>query len=124
VIFITYGCGARYTVGSGSAFYTVEKAVFDVVDEYLQDQVCNFTTLPEPTPSTAELYPNPSNGMVSINGTESTSGVIIQRVTGAIVHKSDGPSCRIMLVPGIYIVTGYDHLKNTTFRKKLIIQQN
>jgi CubicO group peptidase (beta-lactamase class C family) len=40
LVFLTNGVGAGYTTGSNSAFYTIEKDIFDAVENNIQGQNC------------------------------------------------------------------------------------
>lgn len=68
LVFITNGCGAGYQVSALSAYYTVEKAVFDVLSPYADAMDClKLTTLAPTKESFYELYPNPAEELVFLS---------------------------------------------------------
>jgi hypothetical protein len=63
LVFLTNGVGTGYTTGSNSAFYTIEKDIFDAVENNFQGQNClnitaNETLLPRSARSLSYAFEN------------------------------------------------------------------
>jgi CubicO group peptidase (beta-lactamase class C family) len=68
LIFMTNGCGAGYSVGSSSAFYTVEQDVFNAIESFGNVNSCTTIDIAVPLAECSGfLYPNPSEGILHLN---------------------------------------------------------
>lgn len=69
LVVLINGCGTGYSTSSGSAFYTVEKDLFDLANGYLSGDDCNalVNELPEVSANSVEVFPNPAADNVVVN---------------------------------------------------------
>ncbi len=66
-IFMTNGCGVGYTTNANSAFYTVERQVFDAIEQYSNLNGCLTLGVKEQSANEQfSVYPNPADGKVTI----------------------------------------------------------
>jgi CubicO group peptidase (beta-lactamase class C family) len=90
LVFITNGCGTGYSTNSQSAFYTVEKEIFDAIESVVGVTNCLTTAISDPEmDSRIMVCPNPSNGNFTIrtNGFSLPSTVEIYRIDGALISR-------------------------------------
>jgi len=64
LVFMTNGCGAGYEVANGSAFYTIEKEVFEAIDPYADALGCE-VTVNEVSSTHLRVFPNPAHDQIS-----------------------------------------------------------
>lgn len=108
VIFITNGKQGDYQVAVGSAFYTVEKSVFDAVYNWsVQNPVSVPALKKEPY---VFVHPNPASGICVIRISDRRHGNIDiynsqkQRITGKDVSEGSNYLDVSNLNPGIYFI--------------------
>jgi CubicO group peptidase (beta-lactamase class C family) len=66
IIFMTNGSGTDYTIGGGSAFYTVEKDIFDAIEASGAANLCGCLAVEENPEEQINLFPNPVNDILQI----------------------------------------------------------
>lgn len=69
IVFMTNGVGAGYQLNGNSAFYTIEKAVFDAIESYGNPNSC-LTVSVDPDLHNVEaisIYPNPSKDAINVS---------------------------------------------------------
>jgi CubicO group peptidase (beta-lactamase class C family) len=67
-VFMTNGCGAGYITNANSAFYTVERQVFNAIEQYANLNGCLALGVNEMTLNELfTIYPNPSSGKITIH---------------------------------------------------------
>jgi len=100
LVFITNGSGTGYTTNSQSAFYTVEKDIFDAVESVTGITNCLATALPEVnTDHGFSVFPNPSTGEFTINSTGFSAPAIAE------IYRADGILIKRFIVNGLQSVT-------------------
>jgi len=79
LVFITNGCGDGYSTLPGSAFYAVEKEIFDLVDSFLTGNACDALSHTDDALSAASLsiFPNPADHHVQLDFPQSGAHRII-----------------------------------------------
>ncbi len=115
VIFMTNGCGNGYMTGSQSAFYTVEKDIFDAAESILGPVNCVLVTdQQEYSGKHVSIHPNPAPGSATISLPQGTEPFLIEiyNVTGRCEQKtriSDGTTLKFGS-PGMKLIrcTGRD----------------
>lgn len=96
--FITNGCGEGYEIGDESAFYTVEKEIFDVVSTELENANCLLST-EEEYQSEPSFYYLRSSHQLRLSG--ELHGVLqVYGVDGQIVFEKQASNHQIQL-PGL-----------------------
>ncbi|GAA0871020.1 hypothetical protein GCM10009117_01650 [Gangjinia marincola] len=66
LIFLTNGNGSGYQIDDNSAFYTVEKEIFDAIEDYVDQSSCStLSTAENTTPET--LIPNPVENVLDVS---------------------------------------------------------
>lgn len=67
-VFITNGCGTGYQVSSASAYYTVEKAVFDDIAPYADAMDClKLTHNADSERNSISIFPNPAEEFILLS---------------------------------------------------------
>jgi CubicO group peptidase (beta-lactamase class C family) len=111
-VFMTNGCGAGYQLSSSTAFYTVEKQVFEALDPYANALSCESLNTQESTAIGLKFWPNPTNGMVNISGVNQPIKIEIRSMLGQILQTiSIDKDYSIDLnpySPGIYLIHSGD----------------
>lgn len=96
LVFITNGSGTGYQVSASSAYYTVEKAVFDALTPYADAMDCSKLTFsPQAETLSFTLYPNPAEDFVVLSLKETHNVVPYQifNLQGKLVSTGNfGPS--------------------------------
>jgi len=113
LIFITNGCGAGYTTGSSSAFYTVEKHVFDAIESYGNVNSCLTVDISwHQENGVISVFPNPASDFLMLSSSNITlkdSPFYIYSSTGQMVlfQNLNDNFFRIdisHLTPGLYFL--------------------
>jgi CubicO group peptidase (beta-lactamase class C family) len=81
-VFITNGCGTGYQLSPSTAFYTVEKQIFEALDPYANAMSCVGLNINEVTSSGLKLSPNPTTGMLKITGISQPLRIDIRSIHG------------------------------------------
>lgn len=108
--FMTNGCGEGYQIGGESAFYTVEKEIFEVVSTELEYANCLLYTENLPT-SEAGLTYLPSSHQIKIRGDEQKQGTLkVYGLDGKLLYSiNKGKTESIVNLPqfvrGIYLIS-------------------
>lgn len=78
IVFITNGCGEGYSTSGASAFYTVEKDIFDIVDARFAGSGCNADIAQVPVNISAHfhVYPNPTSNRLRISNNHGGSHML------------------------------------------------
>lgn len=93
--FITNGCGEGYQIGEESAFYTIEKEIFDVVSNELEYANCVLSTGEESQINEVLIY-LPFSHQIKVSGEE--NGVLqLFGMDGQVVFKKQVSSNHISL---------------------------
>lgn len=126
LIFITNGSGTGYQVSATSAYYTVERAVFDVLAPYAEAMECiKLTHNINPVEPHYALFPNPAENFVIVKEVKETLPYLLYTIQGqpvktgilsnnnSIISLSDLPA-------GVFIV----YLQEKEFPLRLILVKN
>ncbi len=111
-VFVINGVGVGFSTGPSSAFYTIEKQVFDSIEELVDLDGClTLGTTRGETGQTHKVYPNPfcDNIFVSTQGESFKTKIDFMNLTGNILQTKTktSPLERIDtsgFKPGIYLV--------------------
>ncbi|MDW8394066.1 MAG: serine hydrolase [Chitinophagales bacterium] len=90
LVFMTNGCGTGYQTSTQTAFYTVEKAVFDAINPYADALNC-LTGAPHAVASTNDIriFPNPFSSLVQITPapTHAPCRLTLKNAQGKVVYE-------------------------------------
>jgi CubicO group peptidase (beta-lactamase class C family) len=110
-VFITNGVGTGYVTGSSSAFYTVEKAIFDAIENDGNLQNCLVLDIDEEKKAEEKfsIYPNPGNELIHIVGNlnpKELNTIKIYGIDGSLINQvSQSQTINItQLSKGIYFI--------------------
>ncbi len=92
LVFITNGCGKGYTIGTTSAFYTVEEQIFNAIETYGNIDNC-LTVNIKPTDksdSRFSIFPNPARNILEISISDHTNPVTMEiySIDGRLIHET------------------------------------
>ncbi|MCS6992191.1 MAG: serine hydrolase [Chitinophagales bacterium] len=90
LVFMTNGCGTGYQTSAQTAFYTVEKAVFDAINPYADALNC-LTGAPHAMAPTNDIgiFPNPFSSLVHITPapTHAPCRLTLKNAQGKVVYE-------------------------------------
>jgi CubicO group peptidase (beta-lactamase class C family) len=128
LVFITNGCGVGYQTNNQSAFYTVEKEIFDAINPYADILDCFWLSTQQNKKNDLllEVLPNPFATKIKISTTIDMIGkkYIIYDPTGRVyatgIITSENDALNLSFLPdGVYIF----HIQNeTTHINKTILK--
>lgn len=112
LVFITNGCGNGYITNSQSAFYTVEKEIFDAVESVAGVTNCLSTSINDlDLDNGTMIFPNPSPGAFTICPTDHTAPSVVEiyRVDGVLESRVSitGPQEFSLPRKGLYLIRVY-----------------
>lgn len=125
LIFITNGSGTGYQVSSNSAYYTVERAVFDVLAPYANVMNCiKLTHTPQYEEYSFTLHPNPADDFVVLSvlkGLGETFSYHLFTIQGqlvrtGIIRNTDYALSVSDLPAGVYILSLQEKTKPLRLR--------
>lgn len=112
IVFMTNGCGVGYQLAGSTAFYTLEKQVFEAIDPYADLLECNTLSTPMNSLSSLQIYPNPVEDKLHlVNLSNSTNAQIIDpqgRLISQFIASPGVPLNLTDIANGIY----YLHLES------------
>jgi hypothetical protein len=112
LIFMTNGCGAGYHIGSSSAYYTVEKQVFDAIETYGNVNSCITIDVYGPEQKGDVIFfPNPASDVLFLSSQRhfNDSPLFIYSSTGRVLQTFilNGTSAQLdisRLSSGLYFI--------------------
>jgi CubicO group peptidase (beta-lactamase class C family) len=87
IVFMTNGCGVGYQLAGSTAFYTLEKQVFESIDPYADLLECNTLSTPIHSASSLQLYPNPVMDNLHIINLSNTTKAHIFDPQGRLISQ-------------------------------------
>jgi CubicO group peptidase (beta-lactamase class C family) len=124
LIFLTNGCGAGYHIGSGSAFYSVEKHVFDAIEAYGNVNSCLTVDISRHEKNGEMIiFPNPASDFLMLSSDISLkdSPFYIYSSTGQMVLLQNLNDNLLQidisyLAPGLYFL----NIPETGFKARFV----
>jgi len=112
-VFLTNGASPSYTTGPSSAFYTVEKAFFDAIDQQEQWENCLINGIGNSLPEAAfSVFPNPCKSWISVKKEhfEASGLITIRNIWGqTVLIKTLTPTEELIFVghlpSGFYLLS-------------------
>lgn len=107
LVFITNGSGTGYSIGGSSAFYTVEKDLFDAIETSVDINDCTSLDIADlHDDDTTIIYPNPAYDWFQINGNLNIKKIKIYSSFGKLlkVHSRKDRYPISDLINGLYFI--------------------